>query len=148
MVCICTRHKRLRWPRWSALADYHDRGSTRYLTANKIGAYLKSIAKAVNLHLTAEELSKFLGHSIRVTAEVMLHQFGKDGPYIQVCLCWEGESYKLYLRNTETLMWQHVEAIHKEDTRINEFFCLDGDVLPPEVAYDTPIDQTLGRVQY
>ena len=38
---ILSRHKRLRRPKSSALAVYCDRGATRYLTANKIGAYFK-----------------------------------------------------------------------------------------------------------
>lgn len=145
---ILSRHKRLRRPRTSALAVYRERGVTRYLTANKIGAYFKKIAKIVHPHLTDEELSKFSGHSIRVTAAVLLHQFGKDGPYIQVRLRWEGDSYKLYLRNTETLMWQHVDAIGMEDEKIAALLQLDSDVVPDTVAYDTPLDNTLGRVQY
>ena len=74
--------------------------------------------------------------------------FGKDGPYIQVRLRWEGDSYKLYLRNTETLMWQHLDAVSMEDDKLVALMQLAEETVPQEAAYDTPLDDTMGRVQY
>ena len=57
------------------------------------------------------ELSNYSSHSLRVTAAVLLHQARKYPDYIKIRLKWVSNAFQEYLRNTETIMKQHVKAL-------------------------------------
>ena len=50
-------------------------------------------------------------HSIRVYACTLLHETGKDGPYIKLRLRWLSNCFEVYLRNTDTITAQHTQAL-------------------------------------
>ena len=80
------------------------------------------------------ELSKYLAHSLRVTAAVLLHQAQKDPEYIKIRLRWVSNAFQEYLRNTETIMKQHVKAL-RPDSLLIQLGNLSANNVPTEVAY-------------
>lgn len=146
MLRIVLRARRLRRPRNSPLGVFRDgrSGKVKYLTGNKISAFFKSVAKQAHPTLTEEELKKYSAHSIRVTAAVLLHQAGKLPDYIKIRLRWVGESYRLYLRNTERLMMQHVKALDSDSKMIAALRQVLT-TLPDSVAYSAQEDDSMGE---
>ena len=61
-----------------------DDGDTLYLTGDQITKYYRSVTRIVFPTIPDAELRLFSCHSIRVMAAVLLHEAGKDGPYIKL----------------------------------------------------------------
>ena len=57
------------------------------------------------------ELKLISCHTIRVYACVLLSEAGKDGPYTKLRLRWLSNCPEIYLRNTDNIACQHVDAL-------------------------------------
>ena len=69
-------------------------------------------------NISNEELKLISTHSIRVFACVLLHEAGKDGPFIKLRLRWLSNCFEVYLRNTETINSQHAFALNDIHSRM------------------------------
>ena len=116
-------------------------GITRYLTGNKIQNVLRSIAKAVHPDLTEDEIKRFLSHSGRVWALVLLDEAGMSPVFLTSRLRWMGESYKLYLHDTLALQNKHVDALKKDFNEVTRLLGNNRDILPDIV----PMDDEMGE---
>ena len=87
------------------------KGKVVYLTGNKIAKLLRKAVKEVRPDTTPDELKQYSTHSLRVCACVLLHEAGKLPDYIKKRLCWLGESFRMYLRDTAIIQHQHVDAL-------------------------------------
>ena len=76
------------------------KGDINYLTGSDITAYYRDVMTMVRPNITDAELSLISTHSLRVYACVLLHEAGKDGPYIKLRLRWLSDCFEVYLRNT------------------------------------------------
>jgi hypothetical protein len=85
----------------------------RYLVGSHISQFLRKIAKKAHPDITEAELKRFSAHSFRVTAAVLLHEQGHDGDFIKIQLRWLGDSYRVYLRSTRTILERHTTALGK-----------------------------------
>ena len=54
---------------------------------------------------------KYSSHSIRVWACVVLDEAGMPPDFIKKRLRWMGESYRVYLRDTNKINEKHVQAL-------------------------------------
>ena len=88
-------------------------GKVRYLTANKIAEVFQSVAKTCHPDLTRDKNMRFSSHSIRVWAVVLLDEAGMNPDFIKSRLCWMGDSYRLYLRDTAILQTKHITALER-----------------------------------
>jgi len=95
-----------------------DKGEVKYLTGTDVTAYFRDIMRTVMPNISDEELKLISTHSIRVYACVLLHEAGKDGPYIKIRLRWLSNCFEVYLRNTDTIMFQHMDALSDVHTRM------------------------------
>ena len=86
-------------------------GDVVYLTGTDMTEYYRFVLRLVQPSVTDDEVSLISTHSLRVCACVLLHEAGKDGPYIKIRLRWLSNCYEVYLRNTETIRQQHSEAM-------------------------------------
>ena len=84
-----------------------------YLTGNKIAELLRKAVKSVRPDTTSEELKRYSAHSLRVWACVLLDEAGKPPDYIKKRLCWCGDSFRMYLRDTLAIQLQHVDAFRE-----------------------------------
>ena len=89
------------------------RDKSMYLTGNKIAELLWKAIKSVRPDTTSEELKQYSAHSLRVWAWVLLKEAGKLPNYIKKRLCWLGDSFKMYLRDTSAIQSQQVDALRE-----------------------------------
>ncbi len=87
------------------------KGKVIYLTGNKIAELLQKAVKEVRPDTTSDELKQYSAHSLRVWACVLLDKAGKLPDYIKKRLCWLGDSFRMYLRDTVIIQHQHVDAL-------------------------------------
>jgi hypothetical protein len=89
----------------------------KYLTGNKISELLESIAKHCHPDLTKDETSRFSSRKERVWPVVLIDEAGMNSDFIKSQLCWMGDSYRLYLRDTAVFQAKHVSALEHEKIR-------------------------------
>ena len=70
--------------------------------------------------ISKEELMKHSCHSVRVWACVLLDEVGKSPDFIKKRLRWMGESYRVYLRDTNKIRKQHSEALQESSQNVME----------------------------
>jgi hypothetical protein len=51
-------------------------------------------------HCAAHELKRYSAHSLRVWACALLDEAGKLPDYIKKRLCWLGDTFRMYLKDT------------------------------------------------
>ena len=83
----------------------------RYMTHQKVAGVIREAVKAVYPNMPKETLLKYSCHSIRVWACVCLDEVGKPPDFIKKRLRWVGESYRVYLRDTNKINEQHRDAL-------------------------------------
>ena len=94
------------------LAVYLDSdGKVVYLTDKALTAFIRKAVKAAYPDISKEELMLYSCHSLRVWAAVLLHEAGMLPDFIKKRLRWLGESYRVYLRDTQKTSQQHNEAL-------------------------------------
>jgi hypothetical protein len=116
-------------------------GITRYLTGNKIQDVLQSIARAIHPDLTEDEIKRFLSHSGRVWALVLLDEAVTSPVFMTSRLRWMGESYKLYLRHNLALPNKHAAALKKDSDEVTRILGNNRGILPDIV----PLDDEMGE---
>ena len=102
------------------LCTYKEEDKILYLTGDDITKYFRFIARLVNPEITDAALALISTHSLRVFACVLLHEAGKDGPYIKLRLRWLSNCFEIYLRNTERITQMHTEALAEEHANMVE----------------------------
>ncbi len=99
-------------------------GLVKYLTGNKISKLLQAVAKKCHPDSTKDEISRVSSHSGRIWAVVLLDKAGMNPDFIKPWLCWMGEFYRLYLRDTANLQQKHIAALEQSSF---DFISLYGD---------------------
>ena len=70
---------------------------------------------------------KYSSHSIRVWACVVLDEAGMPPDFIKKRLRWMGESYRVYLRDTNKINEKHVQALKASAAKTMELVQLLND---------------------
>ena len=81
------------------------------MTDQKVTDNFRKAVKAVYPNMPKETLMRYSCHSIRVWACVCLDEVGKQPDFIKKRLRWVGESYRVYLRDTNKINEQHRDAL-------------------------------------
>ena len=76
---------------------------------------------------------------MRAKAAVLLHEDGKDAPYIKLRLRWLSDCFIVYLRNTQVIMEQHNAALAPAQARMISY-AIDAANLPKAPAHMVPIN--------
>jgi hypothetical protein len=87
------------------------KGKVIYLTGNKITKLLRKAVKKVCPDTTPDKLKRYSTHFLRIWACVLLDEAGKPPDYIKKRLHWQGDSFRMYLRDTAIIQRQHVNAL-------------------------------------
>lgn len=82
-----------------------------YLTGTKVAALLRNAVSNLRPNTPKEELTKYSAHSLRVWACVLLDEQKKPPEFIKKRLRWMGDSFRMYLRDTDTISRQHLDAL-------------------------------------
>lgn len=89
-----------------------------YITGPRISALFKEAVKAVNPTVTKAELARYSAHSIRVWACVLLDEAGMSPEFIMARLRWAGNSFRMYLRDTEAIQNKHLDVLKEASQAI------------------------------
>jgi hypothetical protein len=109
---LVLRARRLNQPDDMPVAVYKTKkGKIIYLTGNKIAKLLRKAVKKVWPDTTPDKLKRYSVQSLRVWACVLLDKAGKLPDYIKKTLCWLGDSFRMYLRDTAIIQHQHADAL-------------------------------------
>jgi hypothetical protein len=101
---LVLRARQLNQPDDMPLGVYRTKkGKSIHLTGNKIAELLRKAVKSVCPDTTSEDLKQYSAHFLRVWACVLLDEAGKPPDYIKKRLCWLGDSFRMYLRDTFAL---------------------------------------------
>jgi hypothetical protein len=82
-----------------------------YLTGNKIAELLRKAIKVVHPDTPTDDLKKYSTHLLCVWGCVLLDEMGKSPKYIKMRLCWIGNSFTIFLRDTTKTQSQHLDAL-------------------------------------
>ena len=110
----------------------NNKGEVKYLTSHKMTETIRKAAKTVYPDMPNEELMNFSTLSIRVWACVTLDEAGKPPDFIKKRLRWMGDSYCVYLRDTNKINHQHVEALEESSQAVMDLIDsdIDGNLVP------------------
>ena len=108
-----------------------------YLTGNKIAELLQSLAKSTHPDMTLDKISRFSSYSGRVWAVVLIDEAGKLPDFIKSRLCWLGDSFRTYLRDTSVIQRQHIDALKTNSDEIMKLYGRNHSILPDIVPIDT-----------
>ena len=77
-----------------------------------IANLFREAVKSIHPKMSKAKLSRYSAHSLRVWACVLLDKAGMSPEFIVACLCWMGNSFRMYLRNTGIIQDKHRDILH------------------------------------
>jgi hypothetical protein len=89
-----------------------------YITGSRIATLLRKAVKKVQPSTSANDLKKYSAHSLCVWACVLLDEAGMSPSFIQKCLCWLEDSFKIYLRDTKAIQDKHLAALQSASSDV------------------------------
>jgi hypothetical protein len=100
------------------VACYLKKDALAYISGSRIAILFGAAARAVRPNISKEEKQRYSTHSLQVWACVLLDKAGKLPDYIKKCLCWMGDSFCMYLRDTRVIQDQHREALQASSKEV------------------------------
>jgi hypothetical protein len=88
---------------------------------------LRKAVKTVCLDTTTEDLKRYSAHSLCVWACVLLDKAGKSPKDIKERLCWLGNSFRMYLRDSTKIQSQHLDALQAASQEIMDLIAASPD---------------------
>jgi hypothetical protein len=82
-----------------------------FITGSRIATLLRKAVKKVRPSTSADNLKKYSAHSLRVWACVLLDKAGMSTSFIQKCLHFLGDLFKMYLCDTKAIQDKHLAAL-------------------------------------
>ena len=98
----------------------------KYLASNKVTEIIRKAVRKTYPDMKNEEVMKYSTHSIRVWACVSVDEAGKSADFIKKRLRWMGESYRVYLRDTNKINHQDIEALKESSQAVMDL--IDSDI--------------------
>ena len=92
------------------MGAYLEKGKVKYLTDTKIYALFKDIAKFIYPNILKHAPLQCVSNMIRVNAAVLLQVDEKPAHFIKMCLHWESDTYRLYMRDNYGAAMKHLKA--------------------------------------
>ncbi len=89
-----------------------------YLTGKRIAILFREAVKAIHPKTSEAELSRYLAHSMRVWACVLLNEAGMTPEFIMARLRWMGNSFRMYLRDTGIIQDKHRDILQEASQEI------------------------------
>jgi len=93
------------------VACYLKKDALAYISASKIAILFRAAARAVHPNISKEEEQQYSAHLLQVWACVLLDEAGKLPGYIKKHLHWMGDSFWMYLHDTQFIQDQHHKAL-------------------------------------
>jgi hypothetical protein len=98
-----------------------------FITGSRIATLLRKAVKKVQPSTSADDLKKYSAHSLRVWACVLLDEAGMSPSFIQKCLRWLRDLFKMYLRDTKSIQDKHLPTLQSASSDIMALICTPPD---------------------
>jgi len=126
---LVLRARRCGQPDDLPVACYKNRGNLTYLTGKRIAALFREAVKKEFPNTPKDELSRYSAHSLRVWACVLLDEAGMSPEFIMSRLRWMGNSFRMYLRDTEAIQNKHLDVLREASQAIIDLIELNEESL-------------------
>jgi hypothetical protein len=94
-----------------------------FITGSKIATLLCKAVKKVQPSTSADDFKKYSSHLLRVWACVLLDEANMSPSFIQKCLRWLGDLFKMYLRDTKAIQDKHLAALQSASANVMALIC-------------------------
>jgi hypothetical protein len=113
------RARRLAQPDGMPVACYRTKKAPLlFITGSRIATLLRKAVKKVQPSTSADNLKKYSTHSLCVWAFVLLDKADMSLSFIQKRLCWLGDLFKIYLRDTKAIQDKHLTTLQSASTDV------------------------------
>jgi hypothetical protein len=117
-----------------------------YLTVKRIEVLFREAVKAIHPRTSKADLSRYLAHSLRVWACVLLDKAGMSPEFIKSCLRWMGNSYQMYLRDTGIIQDKHSNILQAALQEVIDLITGSSMTTPDILGMSTVVpDDTMGN---
>jgi hypothetical protein len=124
------------------VACYLKKDTLAYITGSRIAILFRAAGRAMHQTISKEEVQQYSTQSLRVWACVLLKEAGKLPNYIKKRLCWMGDSFWMYLRDTHVIQDQHREALQGLSGEVMDIVsALPDDILCLSIMFDGTGDE-------
>jgi hypothetical protein len=89
-----------------------------FITGSRIATLLRKAVKKVQPSTSADGLKKYSTHSLRVWACVLLDEAGMSLSFIQKCLHWLEDLFKMYLRDRKAIQDKHLTTLQSASSDV------------------------------
>ena len=140
------RERRLGQPDVMPIACYSYKETKMYLIGKRIATFFRKNVKAIHPQTLEAELSRYSAHSLQVWACVLLDEAGMSPKFIMAHLCWMGNSFRMYLRDTEIIQNKHRNVLWAASLEIIKLIAGSLANIPNMAGLSTvEIDNTMGN---
>ena len=120
-----------------------------YLTGKQIAILFCKSVKAIHPQTSKANLSRYSAHSLRVWACVLLDEAGMSPEFIMSHLCWMGNSFWMYLRNTGIIQDKHCDILRAASQEVINLIAGSSVNTPNPVGMSTvEADNIMGNYTY
>jgi hypothetical protein len=100
------------------VASFLKKDALAYISGSRIAILFRAAVRAVRPNTSKEEEQQYSAHLLKVWACVLPDEARKLPNYIKKCLCWMGNSFWMYLRDTRVIQDQHRKALQASSEEV------------------------------
>ena len=142
-MVLCAR--RLGQPDNMPVACYSYKETLVYLTGKCIANLFHKAVKAIHPETSKAKLSRYSAHLLRVWACVLLDEAGMSPEFIMARLCWMGNSFRMYMRDTGIIQDKHCDILRAASQEIIDLIARSSANIPNLAGLTTvEADNTMG----
>ncbi len=119
-----------------------------YLTGKRVAALFREAVKTIYPNMSSVERARYSAHSLRVWACVLLDKAGMSPQFIMSRLRWMGNSFRIYLRDTDVIQDKHLDILRAASQEVIDLIDADTDTLLAEIAIglsNVELDNEMGE---
>jgi len=121
-----------------------------YLTGTRVAALFREAVKTIYTNISKVDLACRSAHSLRVLACVLLDESGMSPHFIMSRLLWMGNSFCMYLRDTNVIQDKHLDILQAASQEVIELLSADTKALILELATgltNVKLDNEMGKYE-
>jgi hypothetical protein len=119
-----------------------------YLTGKRVAALFREAVKTIYPNMSKLELAQYSAHSLRVWECVLLDELGMTPHFILSRLRWMGNSFRMYLRDTDVIQDKHLGILQAASQEVIDLIGADTKALMSEIATglsNVELDKKMGE---
>ena len=145
---LVLRARRCGQPDDRPVACYKAKDKLLYLTGKRVAALFREAVKTIYPNMSKVERARYSAHSLRVWACVLLDEAGMSPQFIMSRLRWMGNSFRMYLRDTDVIQDKHLDILRAASQEVIDLIDVDTDTLLSEIAIglsNVELDNEMGE---